>query len=142
MEDIPLLIDHFIRIFNTIQNKSLQGVDDEALSCLMSYHYPGNVRELENIIERAFIICKSGIIQTKDLPEFLRANSQSRDAAIPAEHATFRDVEAAFLVNALRRNNGNRTQTARELGIHKSTLFRRIKSLGIKTGQTGNTQRR
>ena len=130
MEDVPLLIDHFIRIFNALQDKSLQGVDDQALACLMAYHYPGNVRELENIIERAFILCKSGIIQRRDLPEFLRAGRE--DEVEPPDHTTFREVEAAFLINALKRNKGNRVQTARELGIHKSTLFRRIKALGIK----------
>jgi len=130
MEDVPLLIDHFIRIFNALQDKSLQGVDDQALVCLMAYHYPGNVRELENIIERAFILCKSGIIQRRDLPEFLRAGRE--DEVAPPDHTTFQEVEAAFLINALKRNKGNRAQTARELGIHKSTLFRRIKALGIK----------
>jgi PAS domain S-box-containing protein len=130
MEDVPLLIDHFIRIFNALQDKSLQGVDDQTLACLMAYHYPGNVRELENIIERAFILCKSGIIQRKDLPEFLRSGRE--DEVAPPDHTTFQEVEAAFLINALKRNKGNRAQTARELGIHKSTLFRRIKALGIK----------
>ncbi len=138
MEDIPLLIDHFIRIFNSLQNKSIQGIDDQALACLMAYHYPGNVRELENIIERAFILCKSGIIQCRDLPDYLRAGTASGETMPIAEHATFREVEATFLVNALRRNKGNRTRTARELGIHKSTLFRRMKALGIRfpAGQT------
>ena len=137
MEDVPLLIDHFIRIFNALQDKSLQGVDDQALACLMAYHYPGNVRELENIIERAFILCKSGIIQRRDLPEFLRAGRE--DEVEPPDHTTFREVEAAFLINALKRNKGNRVQTARELGIHKSTLFRRIKALGIKEPRPGRS---
>jgi transcriptional regulator with PAS, ATPase and Fis domain len=63
MEDIPLLIEHFITRFNLLQNKEVTGVTDEVLSCLMSYHYPGNVRELENIIERAFVWCRSGQIE-------------------------------------------------------------------------------
>ncbi|MDI9570893.1 MAG: sigma 54-interacting transcriptional regulator [Pseudomonadota bacterium] len=137
MEDIPLLIDHFIRIFNALQDKSLQGVDDKALTRLMAYSYPGNVRELENIIERAFILCKSGIIQCKDLPEFLRSGQE--DETAPSDHTTFREVEAAFLINALKRNKGNRAQTARELGIHKSTLFRRIKALGIQEPRSGGS---
>ena len=137
MEDVPLLIDHFIRIFNALQDKSLQGVDDQALACLMAYHYPGNVRELENIIERAFILCKSGIIQRRDLPEFLRAGRE--DEVEPPDHTTFQEMEAAFLINALKRNKGNRVQTARELGIHKSTLFRRIKALGIKEPRPGRS---
>ena len=137
MEDVPLLIDHFIRIFNALQDKSLQGVDDQALACLMAYHYPGNVRELENIIERAFILCKSGIIKRKDLPEFLRSGRE--DEVAPPDHTTFQEMEAAFLINALKRNKGNRVQTARELGIHKSTLFRRIKALGIKEPRPGRS---
>ncbi len=137
MEDVPLLIDHFIRIFNALQDKSLQGVDDPALACLMAYHYPGNVRELENIIERAFILCKSGIIKRKDLPEFLQSGREEEVA--PPDHTTFQEMEAAFLINALKRNKGNRVQTARELGIHKSTLFRRIKALGIKEPRPGRS---
>ncbi len=63
MEDIPLLIDHFIERFNVLQKKSIQGVSEEAMSALMSYSYPGNIRELANIIERAFILCKTGLIE-------------------------------------------------------------------------------
>ena len=132
MADLPLLIDHFIRMFNSLQNKSIEGVDDESLACLMVYNYPGNVRELENIIERAFILCKSGIITKKDLPEFLWSKVERKQAADPEQHSSLRELEAAFLVNALKRNQWHRAQTARELGIHKSTLFRQIKSLGIK----------
>ncbi len=131
LEDIPLLVDHFIRIFNALQDKSLQGVEDEALACLMAYQYPGNVRELENIIERAFVLCKTGLIQRRHLPDYLWIREKDSAPGPAAEHATFRELEAAFLMNALRRNKGNRTRTARELGIHKSTLFRRIKALGI-----------
>jgi PAS domain S-box-containing protein len=132
MEDIPLLVDHFIRMFNAMQNKALQGIDDEALACLMNYDYPGNIRELENIIERAFILCKSGIIRKKDLPEFLSLDIERKQVPKPEQPSSLRELEAVFLANALKKNQWNRAQTARELGIHKSTLFRRIKSLGIK----------
>jgi len=132
MSDLPLLIDHFIRMFNAMQNKALQSVDDEALACLMAYDYPGNIRELENIIERAFILCKSGIIRKKDLPEFLWSEAERKQAAAPEQPSSLREVEAAFLVNTLKKNRWHRAQTARELGVHKSTLFRRIKSLGIR----------
>ncbi|MCK9196669.1 MAG: sigma 54-interacting transcriptional regulator [Syntrophales bacterium] len=131
MTDIPLLVDHFIRMFNALQNKTLQGVDSEALACLMAYDYPGNIRELENIIERAFILCKSEMIKKYDLPEFLRSEAEGKQAATQEQPSSLREIEAAFLVNALKKNQWHRAQTARELGIHKSTLFRRIKSLGI-----------
>jgi PAS domain S-box-containing protein len=131
MADIPLLVDHFIRMFNALQNKSLRGVDSEALACLMAYGYPGNIRELENIIERAFILCKSEMITKHDLPEFLRSETEGKQMATPEQPSSLREMEAAFLVNVLKKNQWHRSQTARELGIHKSTLFRRIKSLGV-----------
>jgi PAS domain S-box-containing protein len=130
-EDIPLLVDHFINSYNTIQNKAIEGITDEALACLMAYDYPGNIRELKNIIERSFILCKSKMIYKEHLPEPVF----KPDAVKHPQHSdmeTLKDMEAIFLTNALRRNNWNRLKTARDLGIHKSTLFRKIKSLGIR----------
>jgi len=132
MEDIPLLVDHFIGHFNVLQNKEIAGVTDEALACLMTYTYPGNIRELENIIERAFILCKSRMIDRIHLPDPVCGISGA--AEIPAwESMSFRDMEAIFLTNVLRRNAWNKSRTARELGIHKSTLFRKLKALGIRS---------
>ena len=128
MEDIPLLIDHFIERFNVLQKKSIQGVSEEAMSVLMSYSYPGNIRELANIIERAFILCKTDLIEKKHLPESLFAMSANHK---DSEVSSLRDVEAAYLLNALKQNNWDRQKTARQLGIHKSTLYRKIKSLDI-----------
>jgi len=128
MEDIPLLIDHFIERFNVLQKKSIQGVSEEAMSALMSYSYPGNIRELANIIERAFILCKTGLIEKKHLPESLFAMSaNNKDSKV----SSLRDVEAAYLLNALKQNNWDRQKTARQIGIHKSTLYRKIKTLDI-----------
>jgi len=129
-EDIPLLVDHFIQSYNTIQNKNISGLTDEALACLMTYDYPGNIRELKNVIEHSFILCKSKMIHREHLPEPL-CGPDTRDHMPHADMATLKDMEALFLTNALRRNNWNRLKTARELGIHKSTLFRKIKSLGV-----------
>jgi PAS domain S-box-containing protein len=130
MEDIPLLVAHFIERFNAIQKKNLQGVTDETLACLMSHDYPGNIRELENILERAFILCKAGMIEPHHLPESLYSHkpAEGRQAL---ETLSMKDMEAIFLTNALRRNDWNRMKTARQLGLHKSTLFRKIKALNI-----------
>jgi len=128
MEDIPLLIDHFIGYFNTLQKKNIEGINEEAMSILMGYHYPGNIRELANIIERAFILCKTGIIEKKHLPEFLFA-LQAKDDKNGFD--SFHNVEYVFLTNTLKQNNWDCPKTARQLGIHKSTLYRKIKSLGI-----------
>ena len=129
MEDIPLLIEHFIERFNVLQKKSVTGISDEAMSVLMSYSYPGNIRELANIVERAFILCKTGVIEKKHLPDSLFTVKPSRTGE---GNLCMRDVEAEYLINALGQNNWNCPQTAKQLGIHKSTLYRKIKSFGIK----------
>ena len=130
MEDIPLLAEHFISRLNRLQGRDITGVTDEAMACLMSYRYPGNVRELENIIERAFILCRSGEIDRQHLPEFL-CGSTAPAAAGPRASGSLRQIEATFLMNALDRNGWNRLKTAQDLGIHKTTLFRKMKKLGI-----------
>jgi PAS domain S-box-containing protein len=129
-EDIPLLVDHFIALCNAAQNKDIKGISDEALSSLMKYDFPGNIRELENIIERAFILCRSGMIEFDHIPEFQRADAQqSHNAQEPLD--SLKNMEAAFLMRKLEKNGWNRKKTAQELGIHKSTLYRKIKSLGV-----------
>ncbi len=126
-EDVPLLVEHFISRFNLLQDKSITGVSDEVLSCLMSYHYPGNVRELQNIIERAFVLCRSGQIELRHLSDV----PPCPGAIGSPPRGGLHQLEAAFLLSALQRNNWNRLETARQLGIHMTTLFRKIKSLGL-----------
>jgi PAS domain S-box-containing protein len=128
MEDIPLLIDHFINFFNTLQKKNIETVSEEAMSVLITYLYPGNVRELANIIERAFILCKTGVIEKKHLPESLFASDIKH---VKDEISSLSDLESDYFIKALRQNDWNCSKTARQLGIHKSTLYRKIKSFGI-----------
>jgi len=130
MEDIPLLADHFIHHFNVLQKKEISGLSGESLACLVSYDYPGNVRELQNMIEHAFILCKSGLIEPHHLPEHLCMPSGMKPIA-SNETMNMKDLEAVFITNMLRRQQWNRIKTAKALGIHKSTLFRKIKALHI-----------
>jgi PAS domain S-box-containing protein len=127
-EDIPLLVDHFIARFNRLREKDITGVSPEVLQILMSHEYPGNVRELENIIEHAFILCPGGLIQAGHLPEHLRP---AESAPAPGDIQNLREVEARFLYEALRQHQWNRLATAKALGIHKTTLWRKMKQLGI-----------
>ena len=129
-EDIPLLVDHFVSRFNRLHSKNIGGVTDEVLATLLSYDYPGNVRELENIIEHCFVLCQDEIIERRHLPATLQAE-ESGGANDIRKVVTLEEMEKIFITQALARNEGNRTAAARELGIHKSTLFRKIKSLGI-----------
>ncbi|MFW6170193.1 MAG: sigma-54 interaction domain-containing protein, partial [Planctomycetota bacterium] len=129
LEDVPLLVEHFIERFNVLQGKEVGGISDDALSQLMSYDYPGNVRELENFIERAFVLCHSGMIQRSHLPEPVRSPGSMMPGGSDVD--SFKQMEASFLMNALRRHGWNRTETAKSLGVHKTTLFRKIKALGL-----------
>jgi PAS domain S-box-containing protein len=126
-EDIPLLIDHFIERFNRLKQKDIETVSPGALELLMAHSYPGNVRELENIIEHAFVMCRGGTISRRHLPARLREGPVAR----PDEPASLDELEARFLVAELERHGWNRAATARDLGIHKTTLWRRMKRLGI-----------
>ncbi len=128
-EDIPLLAEHFVARFNRLQGKSLSGVSTEVLACLMTHDFPGNIRELENIIEYAFVLCSGGQIRCCHLPGDFTASNPSALAQDDMK-TTVRTMEARTILDALKRNHNNRVATA-ELGIHKSTLFRKIKSLGI-----------
>jgi PAS domain S-box-containing protein len=133
-EDIPLLVDHFIARFNRLKGKDLSGVSDEVLARLMEYDFPGNVRELENIIEHAFVLCHGGLIELKHLPPHLRV--AQGEAALPiGKPMSLQSMERLLLMDALRRHNGNRKKAARELGVNPSTLFRKLRVLKL-TGTT------
>jgi len=129
-EDIPLLVDHFIARFNRLRGKEIAGVDPDVLSALMRHDFPGNVRELENIIEHAFIMCRGTIIGIEHLPQHLRPKI-SAPCFRNGVGSTLRDAEATAILAALERNKWNRAATARDLGIHPSTLWRKIRRLHI-----------
>jgi PAS domain S-box-containing protein len=129
-EDIPLLIDRFITRFNHVQNKDVVGASDAALALLMAHDYPGNVRELENIIEHAFVLCRGGLIEPQHLPPALHAALGKVPRRVKTA-LTLNELEAIHISDALRRHHGNRAAAARELGINPSTLFRKLRKLGI-----------
>ncbi|MFH1155984.1 MAG: sigma 54-interacting transcriptional regulator [Pseudomonadota bacterium] len=130
MEDIPLLIDHFIQRLNWIRGKSIPGVEHQALAMIMSHDFPGNIRELENIIEHAFVLCPEGHIRPEHLPGFL-ARETRPDMALSFRDDPVKSAEIQLILSTLKKNNYNRKASARDLGIHKSTLFRKIDRLGI-----------
>ncbi len=128
-DDLPLLVEQFIRRLNRVQGRSVTGIGTEALSLLMAYDWPGNIRELENCIERAFVLCGEGRIDIDHLPEELTRLVPRRQCV---EGRTMHDMlDRQAIHAALERNSFNRLAAARELGIHKTTLFRRMKRLGM-----------
>jgi len=139
-DDIPLLIDHLVAKFNRLQDKDIAVVSAEALACLMKHDFPGNVRELENIIEQAFVLCRSSVIELHHLPsEF---NSQAFFAKEAFTPLNLQAAERLFISEGLRRYKGNRKRVAEELGVHTSTLYRKIKALKIEAPKTdGRSQK-
>ncbi|MCX6569885.1 MAG: sigma 54-interacting transcriptional regulator [Candidatus Aminicenantes bacterium] len=141
-EDIPLLVEQFVTRFNRLQQKTVPGITAEALSLLMAHDWPGNIRELENVIERAFILCNEGRIGIEHLPGELTAHGAKRGLDFHSRSA--HDIlDAQAIRAALERNAFNRLAAAKELGVHKTTLFRRMKKLGIALPEKdGRSQRR
>ena len=110
----------------------MTGISDEVVRLFMSYDFPGNVRELENLIEHAFVMCRAGEIAVEHLPKDFR---ETVNAPAPVNEgplrSRFKDSEAVIIKAALKRNRGHRGKTAAELGIDPSTLWRKMKLLGI-----------
>jgi PAS domain S-box-containing protein len=129
-EDIPYLAEHFIHRLNRLHDKAVTGLSQEALSHLMAHDYPGNIRELENSIEHAFVLCPRGQITPAALPGYL-LEAQSFPGGRDTIDSTLKSFEARIIIDALKRNGYNRLAAARDLGMHKSTLFRKIKALEI-----------
>jgi len=130
-EDIPLLVDHMVAKFTRLQGKNIAGVSDEVMARLMEYDYPGNVRELENIIEQAFVLCRGGLIELLHLPPELRP------AAAPESGGpgpmSLGAMEKLLIAETLRRHHGNRKKASSQLGIDPATLYRKIRALDIET---------
>ncbi len=126
-EDIPLLINHFIRRFSKLKKKLVSDISPDAIAILMGHDFPGNIRELENVIEHATVLCRDTVINVNDLPENLRPDERHE---VP-HSASLEDLEVVYITEALRRNNWSRIKTAAELGMHKTTLWRKMNKLGI-----------
>ncbi len=134
-EDIPLLADHFIRKFCAQQGKQIEEVSEEAMGVLMAYDFPGNVRELQNVIEHAVVLCRSKRIEADCLPGELLQEVWGRDSdELKSTGGPLPEAEAAVIFETLRQHDGHRGKTAATLGIDKSTLWRKMKKYGITYG--------
>ncbi|WP_022661257.1 sigma-54 interaction domain-containing protein [Paucidesulfovibrio longus] len=131
-EDLPLLIDHFIQRHNALLGRNVEGVSEDVLSIFLRHDFPGNVRELENILEYAFILCQEGFIQVEHLPENLQPHRPSEES-IYEPGGSLEEIKCRAVLRALKRNQGRKMATCRELGISKDTLRRmldRCRTLG------------
>jgi transcriptional regulator with PAS, ATPase and Fis domain len=143
MADVPLLADAFLHRLSMRRGRIVEGLSRPALRRLMQHGYPGNVRELENILEHAYVLCSGLRIEEDDLPDWLLSHGAVASEGIGS---TLQQVEAAFIRQVLERNHWNRTEAARELGVHKATLYRKIRRLGIELppqdGRSARNRRR
>ncbi|MFC1662329.1 sigma-54 interaction domain-containing protein, partial [Gemmatimonadota bacterium] len=124
--DIPLLVDHFLKKFRRKTRKSIRRLAPDALAALRRYSFPGNVRELENAIEHAFVMCHDEEILPQHLPAVI-----TREGDIVTGVTPHKSGEREVIAEALRRHGGNRTRAAEELGIHRTTLWRKAKVFGL-----------
>jgi transcriptional regulator with GAF, ATPase, and Fis domain len=130
-EDIPFLVDHFIKKYAAENGRKVDGIDEEALAALLKYDFPGNVRELENIIESAVVLAKGSTITLDLLPPALRNPKEEVSGITIPLGSTMSDVERLMIQATLKYTGGNRTEAARILKLGRRTLFRKIKEYGI-----------
>lgn len=134
-EDIPLLVRHFVDKYNRELNRLVKGVDSEAMRMLMSYEWKGQVRELENVIERSILLTDNEYIQPEDLPPSICESDTEDTPDLPLDTESLNEAVHAFerhhITHVLKRAEGNRSEAARLMGIDPSTLYRKMEKLGI-----------
>ena len=132
--DIPLLVEDFIKKHSKHISKKIEGISDEALSILIDYNWPGNIRELENVIERAIILTKGPIITPEDFPESL-SNVKRRVQSFANDNLKLKDAlkspEKGLITKALESVSWNRNEAARILGINRTTLYKKMIKFGL-----------
>ena len=134
--DIPMLVDHFIGKYALQMNKPIKGLTSEAMDSVVGYTWPGNIRELENAIERAMVVGTAPYLNPADLPFNLSENGQR------IREGTLDDIERAYIIEVLEKNAWNISRSAQELAIDRVTLYHKIEKYGFKRPQTRRMQGR
>ncbi len=140
VNDIPMLVDHFVHKFNLENMRDVKGVSEKAMKLLLNYHWPGNIRELENYIERAVVLCKTDRIMDSDLPSHLALGVLARHAHSPSDTVMpIAEMEKIMILKALESFDGNRTKAAEALGINPRTLRNKLHEYGMMGGSEVST---
>jgi transcriptional regulator with PAS, ATPase and Fis domain len=138
--DIPLLVRYFLEKFCKLNGKSFSGISEEAMRCLMQYHWPGNIRELENLMERVVVLKQgSGIVELKDFPiqhfSNVRLDRFVASVALPDDGIDFNEAvnefENELILQALQRTAGNKNRAATLLNLNRTTLVEKLKRKGL-----------
>lgn len=134
-EDIPLLVEHYLKTLEQPSGKEIKGFSPEAMRLLMSYDWPGNVRELKNVCERVMVMATGPVIMPEDLPYNLRPEGREMEAEGRWSNKTLKeivaDVERTVILRALKEHGGNRTRAAEALGINRRSLYAKLKEYGL-----------
>ncbi len=127
-EDIPLLVDHFINIYCKKYNKSMKKISAQAQSKLTQYHWPGNIRELQHMIERVVIMSDSGMLHPED---FYFSSKDVKDEESVIDNYHLEEAEKMLIIKAISLHGGNLTKAAKELGLTRASLYRRLEKYGL-----------
>ena len=130
MDDVPILAMHFLRKYAAREHSSMSSIAEEALNVLLTYSWPGNVRELENAIERAVVLGKGEQLRARDLPPQVHRGGDDERPLIPA-HLTLEEIEKLAIAQALRLTGGNKSEAAERLGIHRTSIYDKMRRYGI-----------
>ena len=129
LEDIPLIAEHYLKYYVKKYNKTVRSLSPASLKRMQKYHWPGNVRELQHAVERAVILCKGHVLETEDF--FFNMHPEREQENISFEDLNIEDMEKILVRKALKKHNGNITQAANELGLTRSSLYRRMEKYDL-----------
>ena len=133
-EDIPLLVQHFMNVFKEKNKKDIKGIEKETIDILTNYGWPGNIRELENAIERAVVITKNTFISPSDLPSEFSTQTHPFNKLSFSLGTPLAEIEKQIIFETLRKTNGDKETAAKMLGISTRTIYRKLEDLEKKHG--------
>ena len=130
LDDIPLLANHFLNVYDHKYKKNVRTISEAAMRLLQKYNWTGNVRELQHAIERAVIMCNSQVLNPEDF-FFNTTSSRSEASNVTLDDYHLEEVEKILIRKVLKKHDGNITQAANELGLTRSSLYRRLEKYGL-----------
>jgi two-component system response regulator HydG len=136
-DDIPLLIQHFIREFSAENGKPIEGISPEAVEILTRQAWPGNVRELRNVLERMVVLARGDKLTARDIPAGLKAEGAAMAAGRLSGDLSLEEAEKQMIIKALDTHGGNRSSAAKQLGISRRTLHRKLNAYGLREREAG-----
>jgi DNA-binding NtrC family response regulator len=131
IEDIPLLANHFLKHYSAKYSKSVSKISDAAMTRMNKHPWPGNIRELQHSLERAIILSNSSVLQPEDFNFTSASNTKEVEQSLGLDQYNLDEVEKLLIRKVLKKYNGNITQAASELGLTRSSLYRRLEKHGL-----------